>query len=166
MALLELERQSFEIAFESALEYLSDGRTLHQFCLEYHQPLSPVRFRQWMFQKERTKQAYLVAKALGAEAVEDDLIRIADGIDPQGNPIPEDIQRSNLKINTRKWLLGVWNRKRYGETKQIEQTVTQTVDVSMMSTNDLRQRILSNLNIDPNLFDLPPDLEGEFEELP
>jgi hypothetical protein len=38
------------------------------------------------------------------------------------------VNRSTLRINTRKWLLGVWNRKRFGDVKQIEQNVN--IDLS------------------------------------
>jgi hypothetical protein len=47
--------------------------------------------------------------------VEDELIRIADGIRPDGTPDPEDTQRSTLKINTRKWLLAKLAPQRYGD---------------------------------------------------
>ena len=41
------------------------------------------------------------------------MIQIADAADTV-----EDVQRSTLRINTRKFLLGVWNKKRFSEIKQ------------------------------------------------
>ena len=41
----------------------------------------------------------------------------------------EDVQRSKLRIDTRKWVLGVWNKKRYGEVKQLDITSIQTVNI-------------------------------------
>jgi hypothetical protein len=63
------------------------------------------------------------AQAIGAQAVERDILAIADAKDSI-----EDVNRSTLRINTRKWLLGVWNRKRFGDVKQIEQNVN--IDLS------------------------------------
>jgi hypothetical protein len=49
-----------------------------------------------------------------------EILEIADGIgaiDPTSN---DTVNRDKLRIDTRKWLMGAHNRKRYGETKQIE----------------------------------------------
>ena len=151
--MLALEQQSFEIAFETALESLAAGLPLSTFCAEYVAGppesslarLSHVRFRTWIFKDSKRKQAYLTAKAIGAETVEDDLLRIADGIRPDGTASLDDVPRSQLRVNTRKWLLQVWNRRRYGDVKHIEQTTTTKVDVSNLSTEQLREHILKNL---------------------
>ena len=44
-----------------------------------------------------------------------EMIEIADSTDSI-----EDVQRSKLRIDTRRFLVGVWNKKRYSETKQVE----------------------------------------------
>jgi hypothetical protein len=156
-AVIELEKQSFGIAFESALEALAGGTTLTEFCHSYHMPMSPVRFRTWMLQDQRRKNAYYGAKALWAEALEDELIRISDGIGPDGqtpNPnqpsLPEDVQRSTLRIQTRKWIMEKSNRKRYGDVKHIEQTTTNTttIDVTTMSLDDLKRFVLRQAGAD------------------
>jgi hypothetical protein len=158
--LIELEKQSFGIAFESALEALAGGTTLTEFCHNYHMPISPVRFRTWMLQDNRRKNAYYGAKALWAEALEDELIRISDGIGPDGQrgspnapsgpSLPEDVQRSTLRIATRKWIMEKSNRKRYGDVKHIEQTTTNTttIDVTTMSTEDLKRFVLRQAGAD------------------
>jgi len=140
--------QTFDIAFEIALERLAEGTTLDKFCREYYQVLSPAKFRTWIFRNPKRKAAYLTAKAIGAEAVEDDLIRISDGLRPDGTESPEDVSRSTLRIGTRKWLLQVWNRPRYGDKTQIEQTTTTKLDTSGVSTTELRSRLLESLGLD------------------
>ena len=159
-ALIELEKQSFSIAFEAALEALAGGTTLTEFCHSYHMPMSPVRFRTWMLADQRRKNAYYGAKALWAEALEDELIRISDGIGPDGQhpgsnqsgspQLPEDVQRSTLRIQTRKWIMEKSNRKRYGDVKHIEQTTTNTttIDVNTMSTEDLKRFVLRQAGAD------------------
>lgn len=143
--MLELEKQTFAIAFESALEQIASGTTLAIFCATYHSPLPAGRFRAWMFRDSKRKQAYLAAKALGAEAIEDELLRISDGLRADGSPMPDDVNRNTLQINTRKWLLQVWNRRRYGDVKHIEQTTTTKVDVSSLGTEELRAKVLHSL---------------------
>lgn len=157
-AVIELEKQSFGIAFEGALEALAGGTTLTEFCHNYHMPMSPVRFRTWMLQDQRRKNAYYGAKALWAEALEDELIRISDGIGPDGQhssnssqpQLPEDVNRSALRIQTRKWIMEKSNRKRYGDVKHIEQTTTNTttIDVATMSTEDLKRFVLRQAGAD------------------
>jgi hypothetical protein len=146
---LALEMQTFEIAFESALEQIASGTTLAIFCANYigpmNAPLAAGRFRAWMFRDGKRKQAYLAAKALGAEAIEDELLRISDGIRADGSAMPDDVNRNTLQINTRKWLLQVWNRRRYGDVKHIEQNTTTRVDVSNLGTEELRAKVLSSL---------------------
>jgi hypothetical protein len=143
-----LEYQSFEIAFESLLDEVSNGTSLTLFAQNYHTALSPGRFRTWIWQKENRRNAYLMAKTVGAEHVEDEMLRIADGIDANGNASPNDTNRATLQVNTRKWLLQVWNRKRYGDTKHIEQVTTQRIDASSLSSDDLRQRLMRSLQLD------------------
>ena len=78
-----------------------------------------ARFLAWVMKDENRKDRYYEAQATGSEVVATQMLEIADASDTM-----EDVQRSTLRINTRKWLMGVWNRKRFGEVKQIDQTVT------------------------------------------
>jgi hypothetical protein len=41
------------------------------------------------------------------------MIEIADGVVDENNPIPEDVARSKLKIDTRRFLITVNNRPRF-----------------------------------------------------
>lgn len=161
-AIQELEQQTFSIAFEMLLEQMAGGASLSHFCRTYHTPLPDSRFRTWIYRNLKRKQAYLAAKAVGAEAVEDEMIRIADGIRADGSELPEDVTRSNLRISTRKWLLQVWNRQRYGDKTTIEQTTTTTtVDVASMSSEDLKRFILAQNGGDAMDLETLNDLIGE-----
>ncbi len=93
----------------------------------------------------------VTAKAVGAEAVEDELIRISDGRLEDGGASPDDVSRSQLRINTRKWLLQVWNRKRYGDVKTVESHSTTRFDVSSASSAELQRRVLESLGLDESI---------------
>jgi hypothetical protein len=158
-AKLALQEQTFSIAFETFLEKIADGAPLNRVCMEYHTNIVPSQFRSWVYRDTKRKQAYMVAKAIGAEAVEDELIRISDGIDALGNPSPEETNRSALRIKTRQWLLEIWNPKRYAQVTKIEQTTTTKHDVAAMSTDDLRRLVMERLGMNSGgsmIFDVDP----------
>ncbi|CAB4140608.1 hypothetical protein UFOVP669_50 [uncultured Caudovirales phage] len=117
---LQNELTLIENSFERALEHVRQGKPLAQFVEEYPIEIEYTRLLAWIMRDEDRKLRYREAQEIGAEVVADQMIQIADGTD---TGLPEDIDRATLRINTRKWLLGVWNRKRFGETRQIEQNV-------------------------------------------
>ena len=155
--MMELEKQTFAIAFESALEHLSDGTTFQQFCDSYHIRLHPARFRRWIFRDSERKHAYNTAKALGMEAIEDSLIRIADGIAPDGTPSPNEVARCSLMIETRKWVMSKVNPRKYGDNKRVEQTTLTRFDPNKMTNEELARQVFDALGINV--------IDGEAEEV-
>ena len=141
---INLQLQTYSIAFETMLQQVAAGTSLAQSLRDYHTPIDPSLFRAWIYKDDQRKKAWLVAKALSAEAMEDDIVRIADGLDPDGNPSMNDINRAQLQITTRKWLMQVNNKKRYGDTKFIETTHTND---QLLTTEQLEQRILERLGV-------------------
>lgn len=137
--LKELTDQIYEIAFEQALVKLVSGRTLDSIIGEYHTPIEIDRFRSWIYKDPIRKQRYNNAMEIGTEALEDEILRIADGTTGD----PEDVQRSTLKIGTRKWLMGVRNRRKYGDVKQLDVNNTTTVNIK----NLLEQREAQLMNV-------------------
>ena len=142
-----LQEQTFSIAFESFLEQLADGATLDRICREYHTPITPASFRSWVYRDPRRKQAYMVAMAIGAEAIEDELMRISDGLTADGNPSPKETNRSALRIKTRQWILEVRNPKRYAPVTKIEQTTTTKRDYGSMTAEEIDRLIMEKLGV-------------------
>ncbi|WP_029134370.1 hypothetical protein [Sedimenticola selenatireducens] len=99
------------------LGYLRNGKSLTAFCRD--RTLDPGALRQWIHDDAERLTLYRDAQALGAELIEDQIMDISDGTD-QPNGIPNDIQRDALRVNTRKHLLEVWNRDRYGSRAKVE----------------------------------------------
>ena len=155
-----LEQQTFAIAFESLLEALSDATTFSAFCLTYKdpfgRPLSTARFRTWIFAIPARKTAYYTAKSMAAEAIEDDLIRIADGLNPDGSLSPNDPARSKLMVDVRFKLLPVYNRDRYAPTTQVDiNTTVTTKNVDSISTQELKRLILEKRGYSPDSLQQP-----------
>jgi len=53
-----------------------------------------------------------------------EILEIADGLESIDPSASDSVNRDKLRIDTRKYLMGAHNRKRYGESKQIEMTGT------------------------------------------
>jgi hypothetical protein len=112
-----------EYTWEQFLDWIRGGGTLTSYCRENHNAPDAGRLRRWIHADPKRLDEYYEADAIGSGHVEDEMIDIADGMsDPYG--MPSDVQRDALRINTRKWLLSVKNRARYGEKKQIDVGVT------------------------------------------
>jgi hypothetical protein len=169
--LMALEQQNYEIAYELALEHIADGNSLTSFCNDYSQrtsalpnsipvSLSPTRFRTWIMRDHRRRKAFEAAKLIGADAIAESLTRISDGLNPDGTPSMNDVGRSSLMVATRKWLLQVTNREKYGDVKRVDQTITSTTDLNSLSSADLKRLILRESGIDAEDLadlDLNPD---------
>lgn len=142
-----LEQQTFAIAFEALLEQMANAIPFDVFCRTYFDPLgrclSASRFRAWIFVSPSRKSSYYGAKVLAAEAIEDELIRIADGINADGSLSLTDPARAKLMVETRWKLLPIYNRARYAQTTQIEQTTNITMkSMESMSAVELKRLIL------------------------
>lgn len=78
------------------------------------------RIIRWIYKDDSRKEEYLRARAIGSEILADEMIEIADGRMDADNPIPEDIARSKLKIDTRRFLIGVNNKERFADVPKVE----------------------------------------------
>lgn len=131
-----IEEHTFEAIFESALEHMSSGQALNiLFDSDPRQP-HMGRFIRWVYKDEDRKTQYRNAQIVGAEVVAQEVVKISDADDNI-----EDVSRSTLRINTRKWLLGIWDRDRFGDVKKIEQTVSVDIRDAMDRANERLDRL-------------------------
>jgi hypothetical protein len=122
---------TYEAAFEGMLDKMTTSNiSFHEAVRDDFRGLNPTHYLAWVLRDEGRKNRYYEALAITAEGVAADMLRIADASDSF-----EDVARSTLKISTRKWLLGVWNRKRFGETRQVEQNITIDISQAMADAN-------------------------------
>ncbi len=82
------------------------------------------RILRWIHKDEKRQNEYEYARGLGTEVLADEILEISNGVDPNG--LPEDVARSTLRISARKFIMGVNNRKRFGDEK------TQNVNVTLI----------------------------------
>lgn len=113
---------------------LADGESLRSICRDEEMPCKATVFN-WLFDDEHKEflDHYEKARGIQAEILADELTDIADdsqndymlkhfGEDEREVLNSENIQRSRLRIDTRKWIASKLLPKKYGE--KIQQEIT------------------------------------------
>jgi hypothetical protein len=110
---------------------LADGESLRSICRDSDMPSTGTVCR-WLGQNKAFQEQYARARELQADALFDETLDIADDAtndwmqkqDGEGGVAfvlnGENIQRSRLRIETRKWLVGKLRPKKYGEKQVLE----------------------------------------------
>lgn len=132
-------------------ERLSDGESLRAICSEDGMPRKATVFR-WLGENERFRDQYARAREVQADALFDDVLSIADdsrndwmrshGEDDAGWVANGDnIRRSQIRIDARKWMAGKLRPKKYGDFKAVELTGADggplQVSAALLSDEDL-----------------------------
>lgn len=114
-------------------ERISEGESLRRICLSEHMPERRTVFS-WLMKPEFEgfQHQYTRARELQAENFADEMNDIADdgsndymeNVDDQGAVIGyklngEHIQRSKLRIDTRKWIASKLKPKKYGDKLEL-----------------------------------------------
>ena len=143
-----LVQAQFESMFIRVLEEMASGKTLNQVLNEDFRGFKAGAFLKWVKRDPERHGLYKEAKELRTEHWAGEIIEIADAQDEV-----EDVQRSRLRIDSRKWLMGSDNRKVYGETKTIDVAGSISV-LRVLSEGDQRLIDLQDVT------DVTPKLEN------
>ena len=106
---------------------LAEGETLRSVCRDKAMPDKATILR-WLADKKKAdfRERYVYAREMQADALFDEALEIADdasgdwAVDKDGKKVldHENIQRSRLRVDTRKWAAGKMAPKRYGDKLQ------------------------------------------------
>ncbi len=112
------------VAFKKVIKALESGKTLGNILDEPNMP-SRTGFYSWLKSEEGFEEKYVRAKELSAEALYDEMIRIAETpimgdettIGPNGVTITtkDQIHHRRLLLDTIKWRLGKEAPRKYGD---------------------------------------------------
>lgn len=98
------------------------GESMRRICRDEHMPAQSTVF-EWLASDLQFRTAYQIAKQLLAETLADDMLEISDDssgdfIEGEDGPAfnAEHVQRSKLRVDTRKWLASKLAPKRYGDS--------------------------------------------------
>lgn len=130
---------------------IAEGESLRMVCRDEAMPDKSTVLR-WLGRHEEFRAQYAQAKELGIEAIAEELFEIADDgtndwmelTDSEGNAYGykangEHIQRSKLRIDTRKWYLSKIVPKKYGDKQQVEHSGQ--INHADMTEEELERRI-------------------------
>ena len=123
----ELQEKQFEIFFETILNKLSKGINLKEILRDDQRDFDYTQLLRWIHKDPMRKSRYYEAQEIGSEMIAAEILEIADGLS-EPNGVPEDVQRSKLRIDSRQFLIKTWNRKRYGDVKTLE--VNQNISIT------------------------------------
>ncbi len=103
---------------------LAEGETLRSVCRDKVMPDKATILR-WLADKKKAdfREQYVYAREMQADALFDEALEIADDasgdwtVDKDGKKVldHENIQRSRLRVDTRKWAAGKMAPKKYGD---------------------------------------------------
>ena len=105
----------YEQVFMRAIDSIAHGMSLSQVLRDDQRDIDYNDFYRWIKKDPQRKLLFEEAQEMRTEFMAGEIIEIADADDSL-----EDVNRSKLKIDTRKWLMGAHNRKKYGATTNIE----------------------------------------------
>ena len=129
----------YEQVFMRAIESIAHGKSLSQVLRDDQRDIDYNDFYRWIKKDPTRKQLFDEAQELRTEFMAGEIIEIADADDSL-----EDVNRSKLKIDTRKWLMGAHNKKKYGATTSIEMTGGISITGALAAANS---RILDQSDV-------------------
>ena len=122
----ELRETQFSVFFETVLDKLSRGINLKEILRDDQRDFDYPQLLRWIHKDPQRKSRYYESQEIGSEMIAAEILEIADGVNDSG--VPEDVQRSKLRIDSRQFLIKTWNRKRYGDIKTLE--VNQNISIT------------------------------------
>jgi hypothetical protein len=149
----ELLHLQYENMFENFIEQVYRGRSLKSLVEDDPRFVSYEDFLRWIKRDSTRHERFKEAQEMRTEFLAGEILEIADGaeaVDPHSN---DTVNRDKLRIDTRKWLMGAHNRKRYGETKQIELggTISITEALAQAQARVIEAEVLDVSDITPRL---------------
>lgn len=113
---------------------IAEGLSLRKICLMDEMPDKSTVFR-WLAKNQTFRDQYAKAKEQGALVWAEEILEIADDgsndymaqLDDEGKAaawkfMGENVQRSRLRVDSRKWLLSKILPKKYGDKQQVDHT--------------------------------------------
>ena len=127
--------EDIDVIFKTICDRIEQGESLRSVLRDTNMPSSQT-FYIWVDSSELKSKQYARATELRGEHIFDEMFEIADDgsndfikrQSKDGELIEvfnaENVQRSRLRIDTRKWALSKMNPKKYGEKVGIDHTST------------------------------------------
>ena len=148
-----LRHVEYEQIFERVIEDVYRGRSLQSLIEDDHRVVSYEDFLRWVKREPTRHERFKEAQEMRTEFLAGEILEIADGIESVDPTSNDTVNRDKLRIDTRKWLMSAHNRKRYGETKQIELggTISITEALAQAQARVIEGEVLDVSDVTPRL---------------
>ena len=149
----ELLHLQYENMFENFIEQVYRGRSLKSLVEDDPRLVSYEDFLRWIKRDATRHERFKEAQEMRTEFLAGEILEIADGVESVDPTSNDTVNRDKLRIDTRKWLMGAHNRKRYGETKQIELggTISITEALAQAQARVIEGEVLDVSDVTPRL---------------
>ena len=148
----ELLHVQYDNMFENFIEHIYRGRSLRSLVEDDPRLVSYEDFLRWIKRDPQRHERFKEAQEMRTEFLAGEILEIADGVEAIDASAPDTVNRDKLRIDTRKWLMGAHNKKRYGESKQIELGGTISITEALAAA---QSRV-----IEAEILDVTPRLEN------
>lgn len=124
--------------FDRICERIADGESLRAICADEDMPDKSSVMR-WLNEREELQDQYARAREIQADALFDDILDIADNgvndwieanADEPEKYNGDNVQRSRLRIDARKWMAGKLRPKKYGEKLDVDMKASFSVTIT------------------------------------
>lgn len=132
----ELLLAQYENVFMRVLSEIARGQPLQRILREDHREMDYNDFYRWIKKDPQRYSLFQEAQELRTEFMAGEILQIADAEDSM-----EDVNRSRLRIDSRKFLMGAYHKKRYGDSKQIELNTNISITDAL---SQARSRLVQN----------------------
>jgi hypothetical protein len=139
--------------FENFIEQVYRGRSLKSLVEDDPRFVSYEDFLRWVKRDATRHERFKEAQEIRTEFLAGEILEIADGVDAIDAHSNDTVNRDKIRIDTRKWLMSAHNRKRYGETKQIELggTISITEALAQAQARVIEGEVLDVSDVTPRL---------------
>ena len=149
----ELLHAQYAQIFERVVEDIYRGRSLQSLIEDDYRVISYEDFLRWVKRDPMRHERFKEAQEMRTEFLAGEILEIADGVDAIDPASSDTVNRDKLRIDTRKWLMGAHNKKRYGEVKQVELAGTISITEALAQA---QARV-----IEAEVIDVTPRLEND-----
>lgn len=164
----EMILADFEMAFPRVLDRMCAGETITDSIAQLPFRLDRGAFMRWVKKDAQKYAMFKEAKEIRSEVWAGDMVNIALGKSLSGEPIPMDLDRAKVVLDTYKFLIRCENKKEYGDTKQVE--ITQTISVRAALDAAKTRVFQAQTEPDDDVIDVTPykmlaePVDAEFED--
>lgn len=130
------------------IKRMSHGETLRSICRDDDMPHFDTVYS-WQSKLAEFADAFAQARVVGTHNLADECLEIADrkGLDPQDR---------RVMIDTRLRLIGMWNRRDYGEKRELDVHNS----ISLGDLVEASYKRLEERGQQPNTLDITPQIEA------